>query len=849
MTDSELLTKIEIPEFALIALVGASGAGKSLFAAKHFAPTEVISSDRSRGMIADDENDQTVSDEAFELVHFIAAQRLKLRRLAVIDATNVQQKGRASLVEVARRYHALPIAIVFDLDPKICHEHNAGRPDRDLGEHVVRRQTRDLRRSIKSLRREGFRQVFVLRSRAQIDLVTIERARLWVDKREEAGPFDIIGDIHGCAEELQLLLNKLGYGVTRQGREFQVIPPPGRRAIFLGDLVDRGPASPDVLRLVMSLVESGAALAVPGNHDNKLVRALEGRKVQQTHGLAETLEQLRAEPDAFQDRAQRFLRGLIGHYVLDDGRLCVAHAGMPERMQNRSSPKVRDFALYAETTGETDEYGLPQRVDWSRDYRGRASVVYGHTPVVASEWVNNTINIDTGCVFGGKLTALRYPERELVSVDAVKTHYEPVKPPIDRGSSERGEGILDLKDVLAGGVQTRLRGRVAIREDNSAAALEVMSRFAIDPRWLVYLPPTMSPCATSARADMLEHPDQAFSYYLSEGVASVVCEEKHMGSRMVAVICRDPSIAAARFADDGRQGVLFTRTGRGFFDDQETERVIVERLVRAAEDAGVWDQLETGWMVIDCELLPWSIKAQALIDRQYAPVGAAAAHDLGAAATIVERAAMRGLEVNELKSSLERRRDAVARYRKAYAAYSWSIESAADLKVAPFHVLASESGAHVDRPHTWHLELIDRLCEADGGIKRTDRRWLDLTDESARAEAIEWWTELVETGLEGMVVKPEEFLAKGKRGFAQPGVKCRGPEYLRIIYGPEYDLDGNLDRLRSRSLGRKRSMAEREFALGLEALERFCRREPLYRVHECVFGVLAMESEPVDPRL
>jgi protein phosphatase len=204
--------------------------------------------------------------------------------------------------------------------------------------------------------------------------------------------------------------------------------PAGRKAVFLGDLVDRGPRIPDVLKLVMDMVESGSAICVPGNHDVKLLRKLRGKNVQITHGLAESLSQLEAEPPEFREKVAGFLDSLISHYVFDDGKLVVAHAGMKESMQGRGSGKVREFALYGETTGETDEFGLPVRYPWADDYRGRAMVVYGHTPVPEPQWLNRTINIDTGCVFGGQLTALRYPERELVSVPAARVYCEPSKP-------------------------------------------------------------------------------------------------------------------------------------------------------------------------------------------------------------------------------------------------------------------------------------------------------------------------------------------------------------------------------------------------------------------------------------
>jgi protein phosphatase len=257
------------------------------------------------------------------------------------------------------------------------------------------------------LKQEGFRRVFVLNSIEDVTRATVVREPLWTNKKDEHGPFDIIGDVHGCFDELVLLLTKLGYMVEGE----QVTPPPGRKTVFLGDMVDRGPKIPQVLRLVIGMVAASTALAVPGNHDVKLMRALQGKNVQRTHGLADSLRQLEAEPPEFRQVVSEFIKGLVSHYVLDGGRLVVAHAGMKENMAGRASAAVRDFALYGETTGETDEFGLPVRYNWAAEYRGSATVVYGHTPVPEPEWLNRTINIDTGCVFGGALTPCVFPKR------------------------------------------------------------------------------------------------------------------------------------------------------------------------------------------------------------------------------------------------------------------------------------------------------------------------------------------------------------------------------------------------------------------------------------------------------
>lgn len=845
--------KINIPELSLVVLMGPSGSGKSTFGRKHFKSTEILSSDVCRGLVSDDENNQTATNDAFEVLHFIAAKRLAAGKLTVIDATNVQMEARKPLVALAREYHCLPVAIVLNVAPKVCHARNESRPDRHFGEHVVRQQSQQLRRSLRDLQREGFRHVNVLSSLEEIDAVTIERQPMWNNLRHDHGPFDIIGDIHGCRSELDTLLRKLGYDIENKRH------PDGRKVVFLGDLVDRGPDIPGVLRLVMDFVQAGAALCVPGNHEMKLLRKMRGKDVRITHGLAETLAQLESEPPEFHQRVANFIDDLVSHYVLDDGKLVVAHAGMKESMQGRGSGKVRDFAMYGETTGETDEFGLPVRYNWAAEYRGRAVVVYGHTPVPEPEWLNGTINVDTGCVYGGHLTALRYPERELVSIPAERVWCEPAKPFLDVEAAstaltaqQEHDDVLDMDDVLGKRlVKTRLHHNVTIREENAIAALEVMSRFAANPKWLIYLPPTMSPSDTASEGALLEHPAQAFAYFRHEGVPRVICEEKHMGSRAIVIVCRDAGVARQRFGVvEGESGICYTRTGRKFFDDEALEAALVDRIRKAIDGAGLWDELGTDWMCIDCELMPWSAKAQELVRTQYAAVGASSRVALGNAIATLESALARGADVAALLDRT-RARDALAhKYVDAYRRYCWPVRSIDDFRIAPFHLLATEGKVHVGQTNTWHMDTLARLSQTgDPLLVATPYRIVDVTNSESEAAGVHWWEELTSRGGEGMVVKPLEFVTRGRRGIVQPAVKCRGPEYLRIIYGMEYTLPEHIERLRSRGLSIKRSLALREFALGIEGLERFVRKEPLRRVHECVFGVLALESEPVDPRL
>jgi protein phosphatase len=567
---------------------------------------------------------------------------------------------------------------------------------------------------------------------------------------------------------------------------------------------------------------------------------------------------------------------------------------------------VREFCLYGETSGETDEFGLPVRFDWAEEYRGKALVVYGHVPSREPRFLNNTVCIDTGCVFGSSLSAYRYPEGEIVSVAAAREYYAPEKPldhdgvSVSSGSMVKPETIRVkssapsfpeagnlpvIEDVLGRlNVETRLCHDIIISEESGAAALKIMSRFSADSRWLIYLPPTMSPCKTSSLPKFLEHPIEAFEYYRKAGLGCLVCEEKHMGSRAVIVLCRDAKTVAERFGvEDGSEGIVYTRTGRHFFDPSDvaenagTEGAILERLRNVLDRTGFWERFATGWVCLDTELMPWSAKARSLLLEQYGPTGRAGRDGLAAGiAALRETLAVQGpvkgaaaeglselppakkpeggppagMDVAAVLERFEQRRECLDRYTDAYRRYCWPVSSIEDYRIAPFHILATEGKVWNDENHLYHLETIRQyMTGVDPLFVATNHIAVDLNDNQSAVAATDWWLRLTGSGGEGMVVKPLDFIARRGTEPLQPAVKCRGREYLRIIYGPEYTLPENLERLRRRSLTKKRRLALAEFALGQEALERFVRKEPFHRLHECVFAVLALENEAVDPRL
>ena len=519
-----------------------------------------------------------------------------------------------------------------------------------------------------------------------------------------------------------------------------------------------------------------------------------------------------------------FLDGLVSHYVFDDGKLVVAHAGMKTEMQGRGSGKVRDFALYGETTGETDEFGLPVRHNWAAEYRGAAMVVYGHTPVPEPEWLNRTVNIDTGCVFGGKLTALRYPEKEFVSVPAAHTYCEATlgtpfaRQAVDQQAprltaQQLQDDLLDAEDVLGKRIiTTRLRGKCndprgecdgragsdePLRRQSEVADLPAAHHVAVRDKQCA------GPAGTSRRGvRLLSEPGRAAGRSAKKSTWD-----------------RGPSWSFAetnkrrkeRFGvGEDEIGIVYTRTGRRFFNEPEFERQFVDRVRAALTAADFWATFSTSWACLDCELMPWSAKAQELLRTQYAAVGAAGRASLPCAVAGLELAAARlngdeKAQLEKLRDEYRRREENLAKFVAAYRQYCWSVSTLTDLKLAPFHLLATEGKVHQDKDHRWHMDELAKICRCDAELQfATPYQIVDVTDPASEANGIDWWTKLTERGGEGMVVKPLDFIHRGKRGLAQPAVKCRGREYLRIIYGPDYSNEENFSRLRNRGLGQKR---------------------------------------------
>lgn len=847
---------IEIPEFSLVILIGASSSGKTTFAHKHFLQSEVLSSDKFREIVSDNENDQSCSKDAFDILYYIAHKRLVNRKLTVIDATNTNPQTRNDLLKIAKDHDAKVCAIILNLPEKTILDNFENRSDKrsiDVSDILI--QIKKVKRVIKDITKSnGYRNIYEITSLDQLNDISITRTKLTNNLMDEHSSLDIIGDVHGCFDELVQLLTNLGYDLEGNHKD-------NRKLVFIGDLCDRGPKSLQTLDLVMKLVANNKAYCIQGNHEFKLSSKLKSIKdIDLTNINNSTLLELKDKPEDYIEKINTFIKALRSYYVFDDGNLVVSHAGIKEDYILRSSGRIRTFCLFGDIKdGEVDEYGLPVRNHWEANYKGKALNIFGHTPNKNVIIQNNTYNIDTGCVFGGMLTAFRYPEKELVSVKALQTYVEPIKP-LDSYIKDN-EDSLDANSFINDmNINTSLIPVIDIKKNQTYDAMEIISKWSIDPKWLIYLPPTMSPCATSILDDYLEYPTEAFDYYIKNNVIQVVCEKKHMGSRAIIVLCKDLQTVKERFRiDTGDIGTIYTRNGFPFFPkNKEVETTILSRLHKVLTETNFWNDFNTNWVCIDSELMPWSDKAKGLLSSQYAPIGKSGVGGISKVIDNLNKFNSRNdiseelrTKVNGIKQYEGEKLEHIKLYIKAYEAYCWPVNSIEDYKIAPFHIMATNNSINTDKTNIWHMQTIKKYIanNSDPIFIETPNILVNVTDKVEIDKATNWWKDLTnyENKGEGMVVKPLNFFSYNNNQIIQPAIKCRGREYLRIIYGPDYIT--NLKRLKNRSLSRKRQLAVKEFVLGIESLERFNNKESLQRIHECVFGILSLESDFVDPRL
>lgn len=791
--------RLKIPEFCLVLMMGVEGSGKSAFASRHFTPTEVVDSHRFCAAVADRPDAPEAVEAALEVMELLVAKRLERRLLTVVDAPNLEIRHRRLFLNVARRLHTPVVGIMLDPpDPEEVQNWSARRR--------LKRQRALFKRSVKNLRSEGYDQLLDLSVAQKVEL---ERRPSPTDKRALRGPFDIVGDLHGCAEELEELLGNLGYSAAGEH-------PEGRTLVFVGDLVDHGPGVLECYERVRRLVRAGRAYCLAGNHDLRLARVLRGQRVRADHGLQASLTALEEKSDDYRLEMAAFLEGLVSHLVLDQGQLVVTHAGLRQGHINRDSPRVREFCLYGDTRGEVDEFGVSARPDWVLEFRSEARVVYGHTPILVPDWCNRTLNIDTGAAFGGSLTALRYPELELASVSARQIYTEPKRGFETPGS--RPPDRVRVDDLLREeGMATRFGVRVQLTAEERAQAFEDLHRCAVGPRDLIYLPAAPTPVAASSEGDLLERPEDALEDYAAQGVQRLLAQEKHGGARAVLLVRADGT------------GSCFGRAGRSLFETLESEREFVAHWAEQLSATGFWADFESEWLCLEGQLVP---AAEVELDRLEQQRAA-----LVSAGSLLLSKAEQLLSPSPLRTRLLRRAEEVERYQEGQREFR---ERAQCLSLAPLQLLATASQLYHQRPHLWHLGQLERYLGGSARFQKTRCQEVDLEDDATVARLKEWWQAMLKSGGRGLVLKPHQFLTRARVGWAYPALEIRAPEYLRLLHGPHYT--SRLQSLRAARRGRLRESAMHQFLMGVEALEQLIEGEPLHQRHRLIFGILALEN-------
>lgn len=863
--------EIQLPHAGIIVLVGPSNSGKSTLLAGLveegvIRSTEVVSSDQFRMLIGDVEyvewkhrnrseadvlyaEYQQVSVKAFEALEAVLAARCRLNKLTWVDATHLYPEDRERLIHLGRQAHVPVIAVVLDVPEHVLLERDDKRRH-PRGRQRVKQQAQQFKRTLRSIRDEAFDASYVLKHPYPVTFLHTTNP-LMVDM---GAGVDIIGDIHGCYDEMMEVIHRLGY-VDEQGDGI-MRHPLGRKLVSVGDVSSRGPESLQCLLFWERHCAAGLAYMVDSNHGWKIARYLDGRDVTLSHGDERVEAELRQlEQEQGSDEAQKirealrcFLLHAPSHLVFTRNgvrQVVVAHAGIRDHFIGKQSKRIQDYCRYGDVEG-MDEKGRPVRRDWYVDHTSGECIVWGHDPRPYPTIVNDTVNIDQGVVFGGMLTAWRMPERESVSVPAKQDYAQDSDSPLKRWEQRRfaPPNIRKFKDGFT--VQTGSRLDVTVQGELAQTAVDTFSHFTVPLEELVYIPPTMSPPPGQCSVDgFMEHPRDAFRYYRSQGVTRMVAEKKHMGSRAVLLLFRDEQAAVQRV---GRPmlGSIVTRTGRSFFD-QMTEKQVLNRLHADLTADGYFERYQTEFVLLDAEIVPWNLKARELIASQYAHVAEAALLDRSAVADKIREAVTAGRDTADWLQETEVKLENARTFRDVFQYYCWDVNDIDDIRIAPFHTLAHSTGTFWEQTHEWHMKQNRELAQISELMMETEYRV--ITDEADEQEIIRWWEEITAEGHEGIVIKPETFRSWNGNKMIQPALKVRGRAYLHIIYGMDYLAPEHISRLRKRKTSKKERHALLESALGMEGIERFVRREPVERIHECVLAALSLGSERVDPRL
>ena len=862
--------QIQLPSTGIVLLIGPSNSGKStllnsMIEKEVILSSEVISSDDFRVLVSDKDfiewNDRpkdeaaslmdeysSISKEAFLMMDSIIEARCRLNKLTFVDATHLHSDDRKRYISLARKNNVPILALVLDVPENELIIRDEQR-DKPRGKRRIKQQYQTFKREKGFIKKEGYLSVYSIKETNNLEFIR-RSSSIEIDIQHG---IDIIGDIHGCYDEMITLLEELGYQKDLNGL---YIHPERRKFVSIGDVMSRGPHSLKTMLFFYAHVQQHAAYMVDSNHGWKIARWLEGRDVTMSHGDEKVIEEfISYEAENGIEKTQQtkqslkeFLLKSPSHYVFTKNgvqTLICAHAGIKDDMIGKESDSVSDFCRFGDTGG-FDEKGNPQRKDWTVNHKRSSLIVWGHDPKPRPLVINNTINIDQGVVFGGALTAFRYPEEEFVSVNANHDYSGDTNNPLKEWEKTRFNPPNLAKFINGFSVNTEELGEIKIHQDNVKPAIDTVSHFTIPIEQLIYIPPTMSPTpASSALDDYLEHPKEAIDYYRGQGIQTMVAEKKHMGSRGILFLFKDIE-SAIKHTTIESLGVIYSRSGKRFFDT-ETEEQIVSKINLELHDKGYFDKHNTDYLILDAEIMPWNLKAKELISSQYAHVAENAILDRTKLKEKIEVVVGQNDELNVWLHEYEEKLNNAHTFSEVFQKYCWTIEDINSIQIAPFHLLAHSNQTFFDQPHTWHMGMNREFANQSKIFVETDYKV--ITDETSEEEVIKWWNDMTSDGHEGIVIKPEFYVARNKGKLLQPAIKVRGRKYLKIIYGMDYLLPQNLNRLKSRNTGRKQKMALKEFALGVEGIQRYVQKESIERVHECVLGTLALESDIVDPRL
>ncbi|MGN7478564.1 AAA family ATPase [Solibacillus silvestris] len=858
--------QFKLPNGAIVLLIGPSNSGKttllqSLVDSGQLLESEIISSDYYRKLVADvdfidisaiskDDEDivyeeyQRITEQAFNALHTIVEARAKLNKVSIIDATNLRGFERAKYFEIAKRHHVPVLALILTTPKEQLLARDRLR-DHPRGNKRVLQQFNTLKYELKAIKKEPFAKVY------KVDDEEVEIIR---DSNEfyletENG-FDIIGDIHGCYDEMIVLLKELGY----EQRGDVYVHPAGRRLISVGDIMSRGPKSIETMKFWLNQIEAGLSYMTDSNHGWKIARWLEGKNVSLNHG-DELVEQEFTEyakvhgeetAKALKERFANMLLKAPSHYILTRNNITqavVTHAGIKDHYIGKESKRISDFCRYGDTQ-QTDSSSKTVRGDWFTQHKTSELIIWGHDVKILPFKANRTINIDQGAVFGGELTAFQYPEQTFKSVKAFANYAGTEDNPILEAKNKRFSPPNVAQFIKGFAVHTTSGDQITIPKEKALAAMDTFSHHTLPLEQVIYIPPTMSPTPqTSALPDYLEHPAEAFHYYKKNGIQKMIAEKKHMGSRAVIFIAKNRAVAK-EFINSDSLGYITTRTGRAFFEHTQQEKM-VEKIHAELAAKNYFEQFKTNFVLMDAEILPWNLKAHRLIDQQYETVAENAIMDRY---KLIEKfKATEHVDVTSWLEEYTQKYKNAARFDAVFKNYCWPTNELSGIQIAPFHILAHSSSTNFHQPHSWHMQMNAHLAKDSELFIATEYRLIE--SEKDEQEVMNWWQDMTENGHEGIVIKPLDFLAYYKGKLLQPAIKVRGREYLRIIYGMDYTNEAFMKKLKQRNPSRKMKNALLEFKLGLEGISRFVSLESSTRVHECALATLALESDTIDPRL